>query len=252
VLLRAVIVDDEAPARRGLRRMLEAEGDVRIVGECPSGTEAVTTIERESPDVVFLDVQMPELDGFAVLRALRAPEPMIVFVTAFDSHATAAFEAAAVDYLLKPVTATRIRAALARVRQRSLERGALALRQGGEAPGTPGHLESFTVRIGNRTELIPAGQIDWLEADGDYVRAHLGSKVHLVSDNLASLLLRLDPQTFLRIHRARAVNLTRVRSWQRGTHGEYIIHLVHGESLTAGRSYTPALNERLATAFKAR
>jgi two-component system, LytTR family, response regulator len=246
--LRVVIVDDEAPARRGLRRLLEAEGDVHVVRECSAGHEAVEVIGLERPDVVFLDVQMPELDGFDVLRGLQAPLPMIVFVTAFDRHATAAFETAALDYLLKPVTAMRVRTALSRVRQRRLERSALLERQTGDA--LP-HTDYLTVRIGNRTELIPTAQIDWLEADGDYVRAHVGSKPHLVSETLASLLSRLDPHGFLRIHRARAVNLRRIRSLQRGPHGEYIIHLVAGEALAAGRSYTAALNERFATRAKA-
>jgi two-component system LytT family response regulator len=243
--LRVLIADDEAPARRGLRRLLEAEGDVVIVRECSAGNEAVAAIQFERPDVVFLDVQMPELDGLEVVRELQTPRPIIVFVTAFDTHATAAFEAAALDYLLKPVTTTRIRTALARVRQRRLERDALRARRPGDAAIAP-RTDYLSVRLGTRMELIPTALIDWLEADGDYVRAHVGTKFHLVSETLAALLTRLDPHTFLRIHRARAVNLTRIRSLQRGQHGEYIFHLVQGDPLYAGRSYTAALNERFA------
>lgn len=240
--LRVVIVDDEAPARRGLRRLLEAEADIRVVCECDAGDEAVAVIDGERPDAVFLDVQMPGLDGFAVLRALRsAPPPMVVFVTAFDSHAPAAFDAAALDYLLKPVTATRMRTALDRIRQRRRERNALA--RPAAAPVATPHPQYLNVRLGTRTELIPTQQIDWLGADGDYVRAHVGSRFYLVSESLASLLARLDANLFVRIHRARAVNLARIRSLRRGRHGEYIIHLAEGEALTAGRSFTAALNE---------
>jgi two-component system LytT family response regulator len=236
--LRVVIVDDEAPARRGLRRLLETDGGVQIIQECAAGDEAVAVIDRHRPDVVFLDVQMPELDGFGVLRELKPPLPLVVFVTAFDAHAPAAFDAAAIDYLLKPLTAARARIAVERVRQRLRERSAVLGRQ------SPGHL---TARIGSRIELIPISQIDWLEADGDYVRTHVGSQSWLMSETLGSLLERLDPRLFVRIHRARAVNIERVRALQRGEHGEYIIHLLQGASLTAGRSYTMALNERFST-----
>jgi two-component system LytT family response regulator len=248
--LRVVIVDDEALARRGLRRLLQREDDIRIVRECSAGDEAAAVIELERPDVVFLDVQMPELDGFGVLRSLQAPLPMIVFVTAFETHAPAAFDAAALDYLLKPVTATRIRTALGRVRQRRLERGALLERQANKPPLAPSWPEFLNVRLGARMELIPIAEITWLEADGDYVRAHVGARSHLVSETLASLLARLDPGTFVRIHRARAVNLRRIRSLQRGRHGEYVIHLVESGPLTAGRSYTAALNRLFATGGK--
>jgi two-component system LytT family response regulator len=248
--LRVVIVDDEAPARRGLRRLLEPEDDIRIVRECSAGDEAAAVIELERPDVVFLDVQMPELDGFGVVRRLQAPLPMIVFVTAFEIHAPAAFDAAALDYLLKPVTATRIGTALGRVRQRRLERNALLERQANKPPLAAPRPAFLNVRLGTRMELIPVAEITWLEADGDYVRAHVGSKSHLVSETLASLLARLEPNSFVRIHRARAVNLQRIRSLQRGPHGEYVIHLVQGDPLTAGRSYTAALNTLFAKGGK--
>jgi two-component system LytT family response regulator len=166
---------------------------------------------------------------------LQKPLPLVVFVTAFDTHAPAAFEAAALDYLLKPVTASRVGTALDRARQRRLERSALLARQ---------WPDQLPVRIGTRTELVPIPDIDWLEADGDYVRTHVGSRSCLLSESLTSLLARLDPKLFVRIHRARAVNLTRIRALQRGPHGEYIIHLAQGGLLTAGRSYTAALNER--------
>jgi two-component system, LytTR family, response regulator len=247
-LLRVVIVDDEAPARRGLRRLLEAESDVRIVQECLAGIEAVATIEAERPDAVFLDVQMPELDGFDVVRALRgSATPLIVFVTAFDKHAPAAFDAAAVDYLLKPVTAARVRTAVGRIRQRVLERNSLLARPADDPYRSPPPPEYLGVKLGARVELIPTSQIDWLEADGDYVLAHVGARSHLVSETLTSLLARLHPGTFMRIHRARAVNLARIRTLRRGPHGEYIINLAEGDPITAGRSYTAALNERFAT-----
>jgi two-component system LytT family response regulator len=233
--LRIVIVDDEAPARRGLRRLLEAEAHVRIVGECAAGDAAVAAIGQHQPDAVFLDVQMPELDGFGVIRGLTPPRPFIVFVTAFEMHAPAAFDAAAVDYLLKPLTAMRVQTAVQRLRQRLRERDALlASRPAGQ----------LTARRGSRIELIAIPAIDWLEADGDYVRTHVGAKSYLLNETLTALLARLDPDLFVRIHRARAVNVTRIRALQRGEHGEYIIHLLDGRPLSAGRSYTTALNER--------
>lgn len=253
--LRVVIVDDEAPARRGLRRLLEADSDVSIVAECAAGDEAVAAIENERPDVVFLDVRMPELDGFGVLRALQVkPLPVIVFVTAFDAYATAAFDAAALDYLLKPVTAARFQAALARVRERLRERVAAtrepavrALLAAHPAADPPPRLERLFVRLGDRTELLPVSEIDWLEADGDYVRVHAGGRSHLLSHTLTDLLAQLDPANFVRIHRAKAVNLRRVRSLQRLPHGEYVFQLAAGTRLTAGRTYTGALNDRFAS-----
>jgi two-component system, LytTR family, response regulator len=167
-----------------------------------------------------------------------------VFVTAFDVHAPAAFEAAALDYLLKPVTAPRVRTALGRVRQRLLERNALLARLSGISSGSAAYAGFISVRLGARLDLVPTPQIDWLEADGDYVRAHVGAKSHLVSESLGALLARLDPGAFVRIHRARAVNVSRIRSLRRGPHGEYLIQLAEGEPLTAGRSYTAELNDR--------
>ncbi|MGC4075402.1 MAG: LytTR family DNA-binding domain-containing protein [Nibricoccus sp.] len=246
--LRAVIVDDEAPARRGLRHLLANEPDITVIAECAAGDEAVAAIENERPDLVFLDVQMPGLDGFGILRALKCePWPMIVFVTAFDTYATDAFDAAAIDYLLKPVTAARFQSALARVRERLREREAarqlpaLKALLAAQPPKPPPRLDRLLVRLGNRAELLPAAEIDWMEADGDYVNVHAGARSHFLSQSLTALLEQLDPNHFTRIHRAKAVNLARVRSLQRLPHGEYVLTLANGRQLTAGRTYTESL-----------
>jgi two-component system LytT family response regulator len=246
--LRVVIVDDEAPARRGLRRLLASESDMIVVAECAAGDEAVATIENERPDLVFLDVQMPVLDGFGVLRALPQERwPMIIFVTAFDAYATAAFDAAAIDYLLKPVTAARFQSALARARQRFRERQAVAqlpalkalLASQPQKP--PAKLERLLVRLGNRTELLPVTEIDWMESDGDYVKVHAGSRSHFLSQTLTAILEQLDQTCFVRVHRSKAVNLARVHSLQRLPHGEYMLKLANGQQLAAGRTYTEPL-----------
>ena len=257
--LRVVIVDDEAPARRGLHHLIRGERDFAVIAECAAGDEAVVAIENERPDLVFLDVQMPVLDGFGVLRALQLdPWPMIVFVTAFDAYATAAFDVAAIDYLMKPVTAARFQSTLQRVRQRLREREAAQQTQvlkallAAQPEKSPILSERLLVRLGNRTELLPVTEIDWMESDGDYVRVHTSNRSHLLSQTLTSLLAQLDQLRFARIHRSKAVNLTRVCSIQRLPHGEYVLNLASGQQLTAGRTHTDALSQRFQSTGKIR
>ena len=224
--IRVLIVDDEPAARRGIHYLLQNEPDATIVGECASGFEAVRTIESERPDLVFLDVRMPELDGFGVLEALRIEEPpAVIFVTAFDDHALAAFDVAAIDYLTKPVGEARFQKAFERVRLRLRER----------KKGDP--LERLVVRVGDRIDVVRVATIDWIEAAGDYCCLHAGKRTHVLSESLASLEARLDSRRFLRIHRGRILNVDRIRHMRRLFHGEYVFELEDGTRLTSGRRY---------------
>jgi two-component system, LytTR family, response regulator len=237
--LRVVIVDDEPLARRGVRARLLALGDVEIVGECASGREAVRDIPSLAPELVFLDVQMPGLGGFDVIAEL-GPErmPPVVFVTAFDAHALRAFEAHALDYLLKPIDDERFAAAVARARRRVLERraGAMAgelasalaeLRRGGPQP--------IAVRDRGRVLLLDPREIDWLEAEGDYVRLHVGDRAHLHRATMASMEELLDPRRFARVHRSAIVNVARVRALRPRGDREYTVVLHGGAEIPLSR-----------------
>jgi two-component system, LytTR family, response regulator len=241
--IRVLIADDEPAARRGIRYLLQDEPGVTVVAECGSGLEAVRAIESERPDLVFLDVRMPELDGFGVLEALRVPQPpAVVFVTAFDDAAVAAFDVAALDYLTKPVGEARFQKAFERARVWLRERRALA-RQG-ERGGAPAAdppesrpLERLVVRLGERIEVVQVAAIDWIEAAGGYCRLHVGKRSHLLSEPLGSLEARLPPRQFLRIHRGRILNVDRIRQMRRLFHGEYLFELTDGTRLASGRRY---------------
>ena len=249
--IRALIVDDEPPARRRIRDLLEAEEDVEVVGECRDGRQAIATIESVRPDLVFLDVQMPEAGGFEVVEAL-GPErlPVVVFVTAYDQYALKAFEVHALDYLLKPFDRERFHAALQRVRE-ELRRP----REGGIDPRiaalleelrpAPRRLERIPVRTGARIRLVPVEEIDYLRAETNYVRLHVGERSHLVRDTLSGLEARLDPACFLRIHRSLIVNLSRVREVEPLFAGEYVVVLRDGTKLTSGRSFRARIQEAL-------
>jgi two-component system LytT family response regulator len=256
--MRALIVDDEALARQRVRRLLGAAPDVEIVGECASGEEALEAIRAQRPDVVFLDVQMPALDGFGVVSRLDpGTAPMVVFVTAFDQHAVRAFEASALDYLLKPVDPARLRAALDRVRARreldtAAERWARLVAAVGAAPEAPAPapaalsratprpsrwLERVLVREQERMFFVRAADIDWIEAYGNYARLHVGPRVHLVRCTMRALEGELDPTRFARIHRSTIVNLDRVCEMQPWFSGDYAVILSDGTRLRLSRWY---------------
>jgi two-component system LytT family response regulator len=237
-MIRVLIVDDEPAARRGIRYLVQNEKDAVVIGDCGSGFEAVRTIESERPDLVFLDVRMPELDGFGVLEALRVEPPAVIFVTAFDDHAVAAFEVGAFDYLTKPVGEARFQKAFERARARLGERQALPKH---------GLLERVVVRVGERIEIVRVAAIDWIEAAGDYCCLHAGQRTHVLSESLGSFEARLDPRQFLRIHRGRIVNVERVRQMSRLFHGEYVFVLEDGTRLASGRRY----NARIKSCFSA-
>ncbi len=247
---RALIVDDEPLARERLRTLLASETDFRIVAECADGETAVAAIEESRPDVVFLDVQMPELDGFEVLDALgEGTPPLIVFVTAYEEYALRAFEASALDYLLKPFDRARFRRTIERVRARLAEPAAAApadvralLARLGEAHARP---KRFVVREGSRLVFVPVETIDHIESAGNYVRLHTGGASHLYRATLAELERRLDPDVFVRVHRSAIVNIERVRKAEPFFHGEYILTLADGTRVTSTRTYGARLRELL-------
>lgn len=238
--LRALIVDDEAIARRRIRRLLRDVGEIEVAGECGDGRSALDAIDATSPDVVFLDVQMPGLDGFDVVRQLH-PErkPAIVFVTAFDRYALRAFEVHAVDYLLKPVAPARLRLAVDRARER-VERGtnqrglANLLR---ELRDVPRHLARLAVRARGRIVMVDVDAIDWIQAADNYVTVHANGREYLLRETLAALGRQLDPTRFVRIHRSTIVAVDRIVELRSSSHGDFDVQLRDGTQLTLSRSW---------------
>jgi two-component system LytT family response regulator len=241
--LRVLIVDDETVARRRIRRLLATEGDVVIVGECEDGASALSAIAAEKPDVAFLDVQMPELDGFDVVRSIAPTElPAIVFVTAFDQYALQAFDVHAIDYLLKPFTRERFRTALTRARERLLSR----TRQG-DVDKLIEHLRTtrryptrVAVRTTDRYVVVNWADVDWVEAADNYVTLHVGAREYLLRDTLASLEQQLDPERFGRIHRSALVQFDRIAELHPASHGDIDLVLRNGVHLTLTRTWREA------------
>jgi len=254
--LRVLIVDDEPVARDGLRAMLAAEPEVDVVGAVGSGRAAVTAIRELAPDLVFLDVRMPDLDGFAVLDELEGPSPAVIFVTAYEEFAVRAFEVHALDYLLKPFGDKRLAKALAHARRQiaqgragTLAAGLGVLRRSRAAGDTDsataaeseereaGYLRRLTVKRRGRTLVVDVTLIDWIEAAGDYARLHVKDEGHLIRATLQELEEALDPAAFARIHRSTIVNLERVRAYHRISHGDYAAILHDETRLRVSRTY---------------
>lgn len=238
--LRAVIADDEPLARARLRRLLEDGQGVEIVAECASGDEAVAAVHNLQPDVVFLDIRMPDLDGFGVLGDLNpARRPCVVFVTAYADHALRAFDADAVDYLLKPYSSERLQAALARVR-RMLASDPLradAVRND--------YLQRLAVPVGARMQLLPVAVIYCVVAQANYVELHANGRSFLLRATMAGLEARLDPRLFVRVHRSRIVRLDAIRDIEPLDSGQYLLRLADGMRIATGRSYRDKLREAL-------
>ncbi|MGE0041874.1 MAG: LytR/AlgR family response regulator transcription factor [Vicinamibacterales bacterium] len=232
--MRALIVDDEPLARENLRLLLEAAPGVTVAGECRSGREAVAAARELAPDVVFLDVRMPGLDGFGVVEQLGgAAAPLVVFVTAHDVHAVKAFEAEAVDYLLKPFDDERFARALARVRERLAARAVPAL---GGAPDQPaGYAERLIIREVGRIRFVRVADLDWIEAEGVYCRLHAGDRSDLLRSSMDGLEAVLDPAVFARIHRSAIVRIDRIAELRPGDHGDHLVRLRTGAELTLSR-----------------
>jgi two-component system LytT family response regulator len=237
---RALIIDDEAPARGRLRKMLCREPDVEVVGECSSGPEAISSIRDQRPDVIFLDVQMPEVSGFDVLRALP-PEavPAVIFVTAHDRHAVEAFEVRALDYLLKPFTQERLQKALRHAQERAREPLAPSLDELRDllnsTKGQREQLDRVPVKNGTQTLFVKVEDIDFVESAANYVvlRTHTGS--HILRETLSNLESRLPARLFVRISRSILVNMDRVKALQLSAQGEYVVVLDDARQLVVTR-----------------
>jgi two-component system LytT family response regulator len=249
--IRTLVVDDEPLARERLTSLLSAEADIDVVAQCRDGEEAVTAIVDHTPDLVFLDVQMPAMNGFDVIDAV-GPErmPLVIFVTAYDQHALKAFQVRALDYLLKPFDRERFEQALQRARahiQRDdtgdIGRRLLALVKDlrRDKPKT----DRLVVKSGGRLFFLRADEIDWIEAAGNYVRLHVGPASHLLRETMNAIEGRLDGEKFIRIHRSRIVNMERIQEMQPWLNGEYAILLRTGTRLTLSRGCREKLQERL-------
>ncbi len=243
--LRAVIVDDEPPALALLREYLTELGDVEVVAECGNGFEAVAAVTRLDPDLLLLDIQMPQLSGFEVLEALDR-EVATVFITAYDEHAVRAFEVHAVDYLLKPFGTERLRQAITRARERIGQTPAPApatLAAAARAPGTP--LERLVVREGAAVVVVPAADLDWVEAADDYVVLHAAGKAHRKQQTLGELERQLDPGRFVRAHRSIILNVARVAAFEQYAKDSRVAVLADGTKLPVSRSGYARLRQRL-------
>ena len=245
--VRTLIVDDMRLARNRLARQLEQDHDVELLGECASGREAIEAIREMRPDLVFLDVQMPEIGGFDVLEAI-GPEavPVVVFVTAYDQFAIRAFEVSAVDYLLKPFEGTRLQEALDRAKRqlRARDRDGVDERLGAllaSLSSRAGQPNRLALKVDGRTVFVSAVDIDFIEAAGNYIRIQTGTESYMVRDRLSAFEARLDPSTFVRIHRSTIVNVTRIKEMHPLFNGDQSLSLKSGKRLTLSRTYRDGL-----------
>lgn len=248
--VRVVLVDDEPLARERLRSLLKAETDIDLIAECVDGPNAIAVLSSERPDLVFLDVQMPGMDGFEVLQALDpACMPAVVFVTAYDHYALHAFDVHALDYLLKPFDRQRFATALERARLdlRVEPGGRQILELLADLRREKRVLQRIVVKATGRVFFLRPAEVDWMEAAGNYVRLHVGKETYLVRDTMKNMEERLDPDSFVRIHRSRIVNLDRVRELLPWFHGEYVVVLESGEQLTTSRRHSIRLQELIET-----
>jgi two-component system, LytTR family, response regulator len=249
-MIRALIVDDEPVARRRIRRLLSSETDFVVAGECGDGDSAIAAIEKERPDLVFLDVQMPEKDGFAVLRAVGDAMPPVVFVTAFDQYALAAFEVHALDYLLKPFSRARFQQSVRRART-EVQRARESTRDDNwkallsELRARGRYLTRFAVRTPDRVLLVEADRVDWIEAADNYAILHVGAAAHAIRETLARLATELDPEKFVRVHRSAIVHIGRVKALQPAFHGDFIVLLHDGTRVAMSRNYRPQVEALL-------
>jgi two-component system LytT family response regulator len=256
--IKTLIVDDEPLARRNLRLLLEKDPQIEIIDECRNGQEAVNAVQSFSPDLIFLDIQMPEMDGFDVLEKVGAQQiHAIIFVTAFDQYALKAFEVHALDYLLKPFDDARFQKALTQaklqIEQREIDKLSkklLALLEDREnnrehRAQEKSYLTRLMIKLTNRVILLNVNEIDWIEADGNYAKLHVGRKSHMLREKMNDLESQLDPQRFVRVHRSIIVNLNRIKELYPHFNGDYIIVLEDGTQLKLSRSRREHLETRL-------
>ena len=250
--VRVLVVDDEPLARARMRTLIADHPDIEIVGECGNGADAILAIEKHSPDIVFLDIQMPELDGFGVIEAVGPDRmPLVIFVTAYDEYAVQAFEVHALDYLLKPVERERFAAALARAKARLSNPEAVRSDAGPDKAQLQALLEHLgrrqrrdlrlAIKVDGRLLLLRTAEIDWIEAVDNHAKIHVGAETHLVRDTLTRLESRLPAARFLRIHRSTIVNTERVKELQPWFQGDFVVILHDGSRHTSGRSYRQKL-----------
>ncbi|HZP25193.1 MAG TPA: LytTR family DNA-binding domain-containing protein [Terriglobales bacterium] len=252
--IRVLLSDDEALARERLRGLLEDEPDLEIVAECGDGKSAIALIKREKPDLVFLDIQMPEVDGFGVVSALRdQPMPLTIFVTAYDRYAMKAFEVHALDYLLKPVAKDRLSEALEHARKQlqqpseaTFQRRVLNLLA--ELDSRPSAPQRIVIKADGEIVCLRPAEIDWAESAGNYVCLHVGAATHILRETITSLEGRLGQHQFLRVHRSTLVNVDRIKTLRPSLYGDYSILLRDGTKLTLSRGFRENVLKRLGTA----
>jgi two-component system, LytTR family, response regulator len=252
--IRTLIVDDEPLARKRLRDLLKDDAEIEIVGECSDGSELIEAVRALAPDLIFLDVQMPELDGVSVTEALRKSggesSPLVIFVTAYDQYAVRAFDLRAVDYLLKPFDRARFAQALERAKDQLRERRDQSFNHQiiellTEIKERPRYLDRLVIKTNDRVLVLKTDEIDWIEAEGNYVRIHFGKQSSLIRETLSHLASRLDPRKFPRIHRSRLVNIDRIQELQPWSHRNCRIVLRNGTELMLSRSYREQLYQLL-------
>jgi two-component system LytT family response regulator len=242
-----VIVDDEPLAREGIRQLLAPHDDIEIVGEANDGVQAVELIEAKNPDLVFLDIQMPELDGFGVVKEIGAANmPEVIFVTAFDEFALRAFEVHALDYLLKPIDPERFAEAVVRAKIHIETRDSTAMSEKlvqllKDIPSRRQYLQRLAIKSTGKVIFVNTSDIDWIEANGDYVLVHSQGKKNLLREKISELSGKLDPNHFARIHRSTIVNINRINNLEPMFYGDYAVHLHNGTKLTLSRSYRDKL-----------
>jgi two-component system LytT family response regulator len=244
--IRTLVVDDEPIARARVVSLLREEADIEVVAECSNGTQAMSAIETTSPELLFLDIQMPEVDGIDLVRTIQSSgAPAVVFVTAYDEYALRAFEVHALDYLLKPFSAERFRSALVHAREHVAQRRASGQHGAGRDGGAASRRTRVMIKSSGRIHFVRMAEIDWCDAAGNYVRVHVGTQEYLVRDTMAHLESQLDPHQFMRIHRSTIVNVDRIQEMQSSFNGEYVILLRGGTRLTLSRGYREAIQSRL-------
>jgi two-component system LytT family response regulator len=245
--IRTIVVDDERLARQKVRTLLAADPEIEVVAECANGTETIAAVRKQKPDLMLLDVEMPGANGFEVLQSLRGERlPVVIFVTAHDEYAVRAFEVEAVDYVMKPFDRKRFADALRRAKRHMSDGGdeseARVLRLL-ERMLKAKPLDQFVVKARDRTFLVAVNDVDWMEAEGKYVRLHANGASHLVRESIGDVESRLDPRKFLRIHRATIVNVKRIHEMHRGFGGAMFVVLRDGTKLTMSRRYRTRIRE---------
>jgi two-component system, LytTR family, response regulator len=249
--IRVLIVDDEPLARKRLRELLKDDHEIAVIGECANGAATISATRELAPDLIFLDVQMPGIDGLAVSETFDGKgSPMVIFVTAFEQYAVRAFDVQAVDYLLKPFDRARFTQALLRAKERLREKRRDDVNQQilgllYEIKDKPQYLDRLVIKNNDRVFVLKTDEIDWIEAEGNYVRIHFGKQSSLLRETLTRLTAQLDPRKFPRIHRSRLVNIDRIQELQPWSHRDWRIILRNGAELRLSRNYRDQLSQLL-------